>query len=179
MPRYVAFLRAINVGGHIVKMDHLRRLVAATGLSNVETFIASGNVIFDAPATTAKTLEKKIETALHEALGYEVVTFVRTKSALAEIAKYAPFSAPDVEAPGHRLYIGLLNASPTEAAQRKVLALQSDVDELHVAGQELYWLCRKNLMESEISGALLEKTLGLPATFRNVNTIRRLTSKYC
>ena len=47
MPKYVALLRAINVGGHTVKMDHLRSLFEAIGFSNVETFIASGNVIFD------------------------------------------------------------------------------------------------------------------------------------
>jgi uncharacterized protein (DUF1697 family) len=47
MPKYVAFLRAINVGGRTVKMGHLRSLFEAMGFSNVETFIASGNVIFD------------------------------------------------------------------------------------------------------------------------------------
>ncbi len=47
MPRYVAFLRAVNVGGRIVKMDELRRLFAGAGFADVETFIASGNVIFD------------------------------------------------------------------------------------------------------------------------------------
>jgi uncharacterized protein (DUF1697 family) len=46
MPKYVAFLRAINVGGHTVKMDHLRRLFEALGFTNVETFIASSDVVF-------------------------------------------------------------------------------------------------------------------------------------
>ncbi len=69
MPRYVAFLRAINVGGHTVKMDYLRMLFEALGFSNVETFIASGNVIFDSKATSAKALEKRIEHCLAEALG--------------------------------------------------------------------------------------------------------------
>ena len=47
MPRRIAFLRAINVGGHVVKMDHLRKLLTSFGLENVETVIASGNVVFD------------------------------------------------------------------------------------------------------------------------------------
>ena len=46
MTRYIAFLRAINVSGRRVKMDHVRKLFEALGFSNVETFIASGNVIF-------------------------------------------------------------------------------------------------------------------------------------
>jgi uncharacterized protein (DUF1697 family) len=174
MPRYVAFLRAINVGGHTVKMDRLRRLFQALEFSNVETFIASGNVIFDAPARSATSLEPKIETALHDALGYRVATFVRTPSFLTEIVRNTPFS----EADGCSLYIGFLAGTPTAGARRKLLSFQSEVDELHIAGREVYWLCRKSFSESAFSGALLERTLGLEATLRNANTIRRIASKY-
>ncbi|HXW01123.1 MAG TPA: DUF1697 domain-containing protein, partial [Anaerolineae bacterium] len=54
LPKYIAFLRAINVGGHTVKMDYLRRLFEEMGFSKVETFIASGNVIFEAVAKSTK-----------------------------------------------------------------------------------------------------------------------------
>jgi len=91
MSKYIAFLRAMNVGGHTVKMDALRQLFESLGFSNVETFIASGNVIFEANAGNTKSLEKKIETCLLEALGYEVATFIRTDAEVAEIAKYKPF----------------------------------------------------------------------------------------
>ena len=47
MPRYITFLRAINVGGHTVKMDRLREIFESLGFANVETFIASGNVVFE------------------------------------------------------------------------------------------------------------------------------------
>jgi len=77
MPKYVAFLRAINVGGHTVKMDHLRGLFEALSFSNVETFIASGNVIFDTKSKDQQTLERKIEKHLRETLGYAVTTFDR------------------------------------------------------------------------------------------------------
>ena len=50
MTRYVAFLRAINVGGHVVKMEALRKLFESMGFQRVETYIASGNVIFDSEA---------------------------------------------------------------------------------------------------------------------------------
>lgn len=61
MTKYIAFLRAINVGGHNVKMDELKKYFESLGFSNVETFIASGNVIFEASAKDAAKLEKKIE----------------------------------------------------------------------------------------------------------------------
>ena len=59
--RFVAFLRAINVGGRNVKMEQLRRIFESIGLTNVETVIASGNVVFDAKAKSAKTIEKKLQ----------------------------------------------------------------------------------------------------------------------
>ncbi|NUO79794.1 DUF1697 domain-containing protein, partial [candidate division KSB1 bacterium] len=96
MPQYLAFLRAINVGGHTVKMDQLRRLFEALGFANVETFIASGNVIFTSPSKSTKALEKKIEKHLHESLGYEVATFIRTTAELAVVAQYKPFSATEL-----------------------------------------------------------------------------------
>jgi uncharacterized protein (DUF1697 family) len=70
MTRYFAFLRAINVGGgHVVKMDRLRQLFESLGFSNVETFIASGNVIFESSSRNAKNLEAKIEKALIRSAG--------------------------------------------------------------------------------------------------------------
>ena len=60
--RLVAFLRAINVGGHNVKMDRLRELFEALGLSNVETFIASGNVIFDSRPGTHRCSRRRSRT---------------------------------------------------------------------------------------------------------------------
>ena len=59
--RYVAFLRAINVGGHTVRMEALRREFESLGATNVETFIASGNVIFDTARRNAAALERAIE----------------------------------------------------------------------------------------------------------------------
>ncbi len=79
MTRTIAFLRAINVGGHTVKMDVLRRHFELLGYTDVETFIASGNVIFTAPSHNAQMLEMTIENKLREALGYEVATFLRTE----------------------------------------------------------------------------------------------------
>ena len=91
MPRFVAFLRAINVGGHVVKMDQLRQLFEALGFAKVETFIASGNVIFEAKSKDTNALQRRIEKHLHQALGYEVVTFLRTLEELDKVANHRPF----------------------------------------------------------------------------------------
>src|SRR5271157_3382159 len=96
MTRYIALLRAINVGGHVVKMDALRGLFESLGFSNVETFIASGNVLFETNSNS--NLEKKIESKLHTALGYDVATFIRTDAELKAIANYKAFAQSQLNA---------------------------------------------------------------------------------
>ena len=178
MPRYVALLRAINVGGRRVKMDHLRELFGALGFVNVETFIASGNVIFDSETEDTQTLERKIEDHLWGSLGYEVATFVRTVSELGNISRYRPFDSSDSDAEGTSLYIAFLLTLPSAEAQEKLMAFRNEVDDFRVHGREVYWLCRKKISESAFSGALLEKVLGMPATMRNATTIEKLVAKY-
>ena len=178
MPRYVALLRAINVGGHNVKMAHLRELFESLGFSDVETFIASGNVIFDSETEDTEMLERKIEDHLRGSLGYEVAPFVRTASELENISRYRPFDSSDLDEEGTSLYIAFLQALPNAEAQGKLMAFRNEVDDFSVHGREVYWLCHKKISESSFSGALLEKVLGMPATMRNSTTVRRLAAKY-
>jgi uncharacterized protein (DUF1697 family) len=177
MSRYIAFLRAINVGGHTVKMDTLRQLFESLGFSGIETFIASGNVVFETTAQDARTLEKKIEHQLQEALGYEVATFIRTDAELADIANYKPFRQADLDA-AVALNIAFL-ADPIDAkSKQKLMALRTDIDDFHVHGREIYWLCLKRQSESTFSNAVLEKTLGRRSTLRGADTVRKMAAKY-
>ena len=177
MPKYIAFLRAINVGGHTVKMDYLRQVFESLGFSSVETFIASGNVVFESPVKNVNALERKIETALHKALGYKVPTFIRTDAQVAAIAEYKPFTDAEMKV-ATALNIAFL-AEPLDAkAKRQVLELKTDIDTFHVHGREIYWLCRKKQSESTFSNAVLEKALGEPSTIRGASTIKRLVEKF-
>lgn len=176
MQKYIAFLRAINVGGHTVKMDRLRELFEQLGLWKVETFIASGNVIFESPEGDAGALERQIESHLKAALGYEVATFIRTPAEVASSAGYQPF--PQAELDGNNLYISFLKTAPHAGIVEKVMALRTPLDDFHIHQRELYWLCRTSISQSAVSGALLEKSLGMPLTMRNSTTVRKLSAKY-
>ena len=176
--RYVAFLRAINVGGHTVTMADLRGHFEALGCAGVETVIASGNVVFDASSKSPAAFEKKIAAHLEERLGYAVATFLRTPAQLAAVAAHAPFSRADLDAPGHGLYVGFLAAEPDAAARKRVLGLASPVDAFRIQGRELYWLRRGRFSDSKMSGNALERSLGQPATLRNVTTVRKIAAKY-
>jgi|ERR1041385_1972023 uncharacterized protein (DUF1697 family) len=179
MPKYIAFLRAINVGGHTVKMDQLREVFEQCGFKNVETFIASGNVIFDSTSKNPKALEKKIEAALLKAFGYEVHTFLRTPGELTAVENYKPFPDSELKQEKNVLYVGFLSESPGKTSVESVTKLQTPVDALHVNDAEIYWLLRTSFSQSQITGARLEKALGMRTTLRNITTVRRLIAKYC
>lgn len=176
--KYVAFLRAINVGGHTVKMDQLRSLFESMGFANVETFIASGNVIFDSKSTGVGALEKKIEKQLQSALGYEVKTFLRTLNEIADVTRDESFQKSELEAPGNILYVGFMSATPEHAAIKKLGSLADDVNDFRVREREVYWLRRTKVGESQYSGGIIEKTLRTPVTFRNSTTVKKILAKY-
>ena len=178
MTRYVAFLRAINVGGHTVKMDRLRELFEALRFSSVATFIASGNVVFGAGTTAPEALEARIESRLAGALGYDVATFVRPVTALPAIVVASAFATPESDADANRTYVGFLRTAPTAEGRRRLDALGSALNEFHLHGREVYWLCRTRFSDSAVSGATLEKALGTAATFRNMTTVRKLADRF-
>ena len=176
MTLFIAFLRAINVGGHTVKMEHLRGLFEGLGFSGVETFIASGNVIFQPPDDDTRALEQQIEAQLRQTLGYEVAAFVRTAAEVAGVAAYTPFPADEIE--NNTLYVGFLQCPPGDEAVGRLAALRTPLDEFQVHGRELYWLCRTTISQSKVGGAQIERALGMPTTLRNVTTVRKLAAKY-
>lgn len=176
MPRLVAFLRAINVGGHTVKMDVLRRQFQALGLAQVETFIASGNVIFTSASRNTAGLEQQIAARLRAALGYEVATFIRLPGELAAIAEYQPFPPAAYQA-AQAFNVAFLGRPPEAEAGRRLAALRSDIDEFAWQGREVYWLCRKKQSESTFSNAVLERALGQPATMRGISTLKKLAAR--
>lgn len=175
--RYVAFLRAINVGGRIVKMDRLRDLFASMGFGGIETFIASGNVIFES-GLDAKSLEKRISDSLRKALGYEVGTMLRTTSEVVRVAGYRPFPDSEVSKPGTSLHVGFMARAFTPKSRTTAMSFLPPGDEFHLQKSELYWLTRTGVGKSEFSLARLEKALGYIGTFRNVTTVRKLAEKY-
>lgn len=175
--RYIALLRAINVGGHTVKMQQLRALFEAQGYTNVTTYIASGNVIFHAPKQDTTRLAARIETHLHTALGYAVATFIRTPAELAAIAAYQPFP-PDQLAAATAFNVAFLAAPLTVAAQQAVLALTTAIDAFHIHEREVYWLCRTRQSESKFSNTVLEKASRQTATLRTLTTVRKLAALY-
>jgi uncharacterized protein (DUF1697 family) len=175
--RYIAFLRAINIGGHVVTMAELKKIFEGMRFKSVETFIASGNVIFDAPKQSVASLEKKIAAALEAKLGYGVATFLRTEEEIARIAEHQPFSP---EAMQRTTVVNVaFTAGGLEGERLETLAAFNDgLSEFIAHGKEIYWRCNVRQGESGFQTGKFEKRLGISATWRNINTVRRLAAKY-
>jgi uncharacterized protein (DUF1697 family) len=175
--KYVAFLRAINVGGHVVKMETLRELFSGMKFSNVETFIASGNVIFETKSEPDQKLERKIEKYLEAALGYEVGTFVRSIDEIRAISVYQPFSNEALKT-AQVVNVGFVNSVLDAGVVEQAMGFRTDVDDFHFQGREVYWLCRIRTSDSKFPAKKFEKIIGGSMTWRNMNTVVRLADKY-
>lgn len=171
--RYVALLRAVNVGGRTVKMDELRALFEAIPFANVETFIASGNVIFESKGR-AESAEQKIEAALEEQFGFAVPTFVRSASDIAAAAANDPFAALEASP----LYVGFLRTVPDAKSRKAVDALEDETNSFAFDERQVYWRATEGMGRNRISGPMLERALGQPVTFRSITTVRKLAAKY-
>ncbi|MCE1254541.1 MAG: DUF1697 domain-containing protein [Anaerolineae bacterium] len=176
--RYIAFLRAINVGGHNVKMDRLQVLFESCGLLKVETFITSGNVIFETEQQEKRRdLEMRIENVLQRELGYEVATFLRTPGEVTRISLRQPFSTALFES-ARAFNVGFLTDEADAGQVEKIIKLSSDVDAFTVEGREFYWLCQQKQSESKFSANLFERAIKTKTTLRGINTLVRLAAKY-
>lgn len=109
----VAFLRdSINVGGNKkVKMEDLKKVFEALGFGGVKTLLASGNVVFVAPAEASASLSKKIEQALEDAFGIKIGVVLRTISDIQSLVDANPFKGVKVT-PATRLYVTFLPRRP-------------------------------------------------------------------
>ncbi|HEY2849975.1 MAG TPA: DUF1697 domain-containing protein [Gemmatimonadaceae bacterium] len=174
MPRYIALLRGVNLGGHTVKMDRLKKHFEELGFKKVETFIASGNVIFESASKGGAALEEKIGEHLEKSLGFPAMTFLRTDKELAQVLEHEALA----EQWAQTVYIAFLSAPPSKEACAKLMSYRSKTDDFHVNGREAYWLCKSHMSVSPFFRVGLEKALGTKATVRNVTTVTKLVEKY-
>jgi uncharacterized protein (DUF1697 family) len=172
--RFVAFLRAVNVGSRKVAMARARSVLSGLGFEDVASYANSGNLIFATTGATA-SLEKRIRRSLEDEFGFELTTFVRTVRQVRELVTAQPFGEI---APGHT-YFGLLPLTRlTTTEKRAVEALSNDRDEVVVRGRDVHWLIRAKSTETSLGPRRwLDALPDNPTTARNMNLLTRLAGK--
>jgi uncharacterized protein (DUF1697 family) len=174
LPKHIAFLRAINVGGRHIKMNELTEYFERLGYQGVETFINSGNVIFESSAESTLKLAAEIEAGIAPLLGFKSETFVRTVAQLQGILAIAADLAP--QATAGEVNVAFLNAPLTELQAANLMALASQVDQFLVKGNEVYWICQVAQNASKFSTGVFEQKLKLRSTFRRVSILTQLSA---
>jgi uncharacterized protein (DUF1697 family) len=177
MPQYIAFLRAINVSGRYIKMAALANHFETLGYGNVETFINSGNVVFDSPSRSATKLGVAIESAIEPLLGFKSEVFVRSGVELRDVLARASTLLSKVPS-GGELNVAFLSAALTSEQGTSLRTMRSDVDDFVVSGQEVYWLCRVPQNESKFSNTVFERKLKLRSTFRRESMLVKLAAQH-
>jgi uncharacterized protein (DUF1697 family) len=177
MTKYIAFLRAINVGGHnIVKMDDLKKLFIMAGYKNVETVIQSGNVIFESSDKNIKLITSKIEARLYEFMKKEIKVFIRTQSEFTKIVKQNPFGKTNAD-DKIKKYVFLLYEEPKEKIKIPFVSSSKEVDIFNKSGLNLFMLVRKIPGKASSPNDLIEKTFKVQATARNWDVFCKIAEK--
>jgi uncharacterized protein (DUF1697 family) len=163
MTRYVAFLRAVNVGGTgKLPMAELRTMCEAVGFTNVRTYIASGNVVFDSKLAEA-SVKSRLERCLEEYAGKPVGVAVRTSEELAQVLTANPFKSA---APNRTVAIFLDTPPPADAL---TYASGQREEEMALGAREIY---------VHYNNGMADTKLKIPAartgTARNMNTVAKL-----
>ncbi len=174
MTRWISLLRGINVGGaNLIRMPALKLFYESLGLSDVQTYLQSGNVIFTSPATDIPALEERIEQGIAQTFGLNIPVLIRTAADLQRLVDRNPFTHGRSEDRA-RLAVAFLQRPPDEAGLRRLSEFTDPLDEFFVSGQEIFLFCPNGFGRSKLTNTFFEKKLAVLATARNWNTVNAL-----
>lgn len=177
--RIVAFLRGVNLGKRTAKSPQLMEAFSAVGLENVQTFLASGNVVFDSGRKDLEKLRDEVEEQLVQSLGFESAVFLRRLDQITRISEANLFRLDDGQQERFTVNVTFLGKPATAAMKKRLAAFRSDYDDFAFSGSEIWWLCRgPRISDSKLfQGNQLEKAIDAPNTIRNLRTLQRLVMK--
>ena len=172
--RYAALLRGVNVGGHNkIAMADLRGILQGIGCSDVTTLLQSGNAVVTSELPPGR-LEADIGAAIAAKSGLRVVVMVRTGPEIADaMARHPLGRGPDNPA---RYFVAFLATPPDPAAAARFTDLDLAPEQAWVHGREAYLWCPNGAADTRLTGAFVEKQLGVAATARNWNTVGKLAA---
>lgn len=174
MPIYIAMLRGINVSGQkIIKMEHLRASFETLGFRGVETYVQSGNVIFETAKNSSESLSRKIGERILRDFGFPVSIVLKTSKNLEKVIQGNPFARKKTIDPS-KLHVTFLSEPPSRSALRRLQVLSAEPDQFRLAGQEIYLYCPDGYGRTKLSNSAFERILSVAATTRNWRTLNKL-----
>ncbi len=173
MPRYIALLRGINVGGNtMIKMTELKAVFERLGFENVVTYINSGNIGFDSKKAVEDKLVAKIEKAVLTDFSKTVPVMVREQNAIQGILSSNPFNG-QFESHKEMHVLFLREEMPPEKTAQLLEAAPAD-ERFAVLGREIYCHLPMGVIDSILGKSFIEKKLKVAVTGRNWRTVQKL-----
>jgi uncharacterized protein (DUF1697 family) len=174
MNTFISMLRGINVSGQKkIRMAELRDLYVSLNLVNVETYLQSGNVVFDSTEGDASKLAELIETQIETSFGYAVPVFIRDANDFQRIIDRNPFLNERNEDPA-KLYVTFLYNAPSESKLSDLAIPNGEAAEFSIGDKEAFLLCPNGYGRTKLSNSFFERKLDMPATTRNWKTVNAL-----
>jgi uncharacterized protein (DUF1697 family) len=177
VPRYIALLRAVNLGGATqISMTALREELVHLGCTGVSSLLQSGNLVFDSTETDAARLEARLESSVERDLHFSTEFMVRSAPEWARIVAGNPFPREATSDPGH-LLVTVLKAAPRPAQWTALAAAIPGREKVLGRGREGYFHYPDGVGRSKLTATLIERHLGVRGTSRNWNTVLRLAAR--
>ena len=175
MTRVVAFLRAINVGGHVVKKEQLLKGFESLGFKEVVAYKQAGNVIFEADGMKVEDARVRIEKMLRGSLGYDVEVFIRSVADLRDLLEKEP---REKKADLMSCLVTFLPGDIPNPFPRLPLVIpKSKAEVVSSTGREVFSLTYV-MGEGGLPNQFLESKLRAKTTTRNINVIREIVEKF-
>ena len=171
MAAYISLLRGINVSGQKkIKMDELKKLYDSLGFKKVQTYIQSGNVVFECPDASIPKIAERIGKKIKESFGFDVAVLIRTKEEFKKIIRNNPFSKKE----NNSLYVIFLSDTASDLPMAELNNAKSKSEEFFISGREIYLSCPGGYGKTKLSNNFFERKLKLSATTRNWKTVNKL-----
>lgn len=173
-----AFIRGINVGSkNQIKMADLKQMFEAIGLSDVKTYIKSGNVIFKS-TMNSNELQILLEDEIEKSFGFRARVVVRTDLELQEIIRNCPFSSDEIKyaeslSQVESLYVSLMSDIPSSEGLKLIEKYINAGDQCVLKNNDLYMLFQHSIRESKLANNLVK--LNVVSTVRNWNTLLKIS----
>lgn len=177
MTIYIALLRGINVGGkNKIKMAELKSLFQSLGCSRVQTYIQSGNVVFESSEEEVQ-LHNKIEQEIANVFSITLHVVIRTATELERVIENCPFSEDMLKeakaaTEAESFYVSFLSEPPAQERVNQLSPLQNEENEFQIHGKDVYLLLREGIRNSKLANNLYK--LNVPSTIRNWKTVNKL-----
>jgi len=171
MTTYISLLRGINVSGQRkIRMADLKNMYEMLGFGNVQTYVQSGNVVFDSDEQDISKIKKSIEARIESTFGFSVPVLTRTAEDFKRIIESHPFKKEEAI----RVLVTFLYERPEKLKLEDLSQYEDKIDKFAIGEQEIFLFCPGGYGKTKLSNTFFERKLNIVATTRNWKSVNAL-----